>query len=348
MPQSSPTLALPYLQASQAQKHVTHNEALRILDAAVQLSVLAADLTQPPAAPNEGDCYIPAPGPTDAWAGHGGDIAVFVEGGWQFVQPSQGWRADVIPTGQTLRFDGSIWTPPALPALQNLPELGVNTTANTINRLAVASGATLLTHAMDDHQLKINKATDTDTASLLFQTGFSGRTELGTTGSDDFTIKVSADGNSFDTALQVEAATGQTTIKKRFFSAHLSTSQTGVAHQAHTTVLFDTAPQNDGGMLDTLTGQLIPPAGAVSAIAGTYALGLSAGTICSLGVWKNGAILSQKIYYASAGGDIGMDVGLQDVCNGTDIYEIVVYLSTAATGTLNGSPVNTYFRGFHH
>ena len=32
-------LGLPYLQAAQAQKHVTHNEALRLIDASVQLAV---------------------------------------------------------------------------------------------------------------------------------------------------------------------------------------------------------------------------------------------------------------------------------------------------------------------
>ena len=32
-------LLLPYILAAQAQKHVTHNEALRLLDAMVQLSV---------------------------------------------------------------------------------------------------------------------------------------------------------------------------------------------------------------------------------------------------------------------------------------------------------------------
>ena len=32
MPDLSPILSLPLMQASQAQKHVTHNEALRLLD----------------------------------------------------------------------------------------------------------------------------------------------------------------------------------------------------------------------------------------------------------------------------------------------------------------------------
>ena len=44
----SPHLLLPYIQAAQAQKHVTHNEAMRLLDAVVQLSVLDRDLTAPP------------------------------------------------------------------------------------------------------------------------------------------------------------------------------------------------------------------------------------------------------------------------------------------------------------
>ena len=41
-------LLLPYILAAQAQKHVTHNEALRILDGLVQLSVLDRDVTAPP------------------------------------------------------------------------------------------------------------------------------------------------------------------------------------------------------------------------------------------------------------------------------------------------------------
>jgi hypothetical protein len=54
----------------------------------------------------------------------------------------------------------------------------------------------------------LNKAAPTDTASLLFQTGFSGRAEMGTSGSDDFAIKVSPDGNTFRTALSIDADNG--------------------------------------------------------------------------------------------------------------------------------------------
>ena len=51
MVETSSILSLPYIQPSQAQKHVTHNEALRILDVLVQLGALTDDQNMPPSAP---------------------------------------------------------------------------------------------------------------------------------------------------------------------------------------------------------------------------------------------------------------------------------------------------------
>ncbi len=73
----TPNLGLPYIMAAQSQKHVTHNEAIRALDAIVQLSVLDRDLTAPPGSPAEGARYIVAASPTGAWSGHAGDVAAF-------------------------------------------------------------------------------------------------------------------------------------------------------------------------------------------------------------------------------------------------------------------------------
>ena len=47
----TPNLRLPFIEGSQAQKHVTHNEALRILDAAIQIAVLDTTHTSPPVSP---------------------------------------------------------------------------------------------------------------------------------------------------------------------------------------------------------------------------------------------------------------------------------------------------------
>ena len=72
----------------------------------------------------------------------------------------------------------------------------------------MAADATLLTHAGSDHRLKVNKAADTDTASLLFQSDFTGHAEMGLTGGTDFALRVSADGTTFTDALSADAATG--------------------------------------------------------------------------------------------------------------------------------------------
>ncbi|MDF3415052.1 DUF2793 domain-containing protein [Sulfitobacter sp. M57] len=211
MSQTSPTLSLPYIQPAQAQKHVTHNEALRILDAVTQLSVISTTLTTPPGQTVSGDRYIVADAATGVWAGQEQNIAVQVDGSWQFFTPNIGWRADIASSGEQVRFDGTVWQPAgggATGDLQNVPLLGVNTTADATNKLAVSADATLLNNAGGGHQLKLNKATAGDTASLLFQTGFGGRAEMGTAGDDNFEVKVSPNGSNFKTAIRAEASTG--------------------------------------------------------------------------------------------------------------------------------------------
>ena len=78
--------------------------------------------------------------------------------------------------------------------------------------LSLAADATLLNHDGDGHQLKINKASAGDTASLLYQDAFSGRAELGLAGDDDFHFKVSADGASWKEAILIDRSTGAVTL----------------------------------------------------------------------------------------------------------------------------------------
>ena len=198
----SAVLALPYIQPSQAQKHVTHNEALRLLDVIVQLAVLDRSRTAAPATSALGDRHIVAAGATGDWAGQDGAIAVFDLEGWVFFAPQPGWRAEVLAESASVVFSGSGWVAPGdLP--QRFAQVGVNASADAVNRLSVSSAATLFNHAGGGHQLKLNKAAAADTASLLFQTGFSGRAELGLAGNDDFSVKVSPDGAGFVEALRV-------------------------------------------------------------------------------------------------------------------------------------------------
>jgi hypothetical protein len=202
----SSNLALPYLSPSQAQKHVTHNEALQILDAVVQLAVASCDIGTPPAVVDAGARYIVGPNATGDWSGEETHVALWSGSGWIFIAPQEGWQAWVTDKDAVVVWHDSQWQAPG--DLTDVSLVGVNTTADVTNRLAVSAPATLLNHEGAGHQLKINKAAQTDTASLLFQTGFSGRAEMGLAGGDDWSVKVSADGASWTQALALDPASG--------------------------------------------------------------------------------------------------------------------------------------------
>lgn len=350
----SPNLALPWLAAAQAQKHVTVNEALRRLDALVQISVESAALATPPAAPAEGQRWIVGTAPTEAWIGAAGRIASWADGAWTFFTPLDGWiawdratavllvwsaasgswvplvsgsfpddrftlldnldptkkvqfqlaglatgttRTLALPNADTTlaglglaqtftgatTFSGTFTASGATTALGtstatstaslgsgatangntktvNIGTAGVagsttnvtigsglagalgtltinsptvtfassvsaiamasanvsalalglgGATADATNRLSLNAPSSLFNHAGAGHQLKLNKATASDTGSLLFQTGFSGRAEIGLTGSDDLQVKVSSDGATWFNALQLDRASGR-------------------------------------------------------------------------------------------------------------------------------------------
>ncbi|BAT58961.1 hypothetical protein GJW-30_1_01489 [Variibacter gotjawalensis] len=83
---------------------------------------------------------------------------------------------------------------------------GINATADATNRLAVQSDASLFNNAGKGHQIKLNKATTGDTVSFLFQTGWSGRAEVGATGDDKLHFKVSPDGSTWREGLIIDGA----------------------------------------------------------------------------------------------------------------------------------------------
>ncbi len=134
-----------------------------------------------------------------------------------FYAPVEGWIAWIGDEDAAVVWDGAAWS--ALTTgggggggSGSFTTLGVNATADTTNRLTLAADATLLNHDGDGHQLKINKASATDTASLLYQDAFSGRAELGLAGDDDFRFKVSPDGSSWKEAIVIDRTTAAVTL----------------------------------------------------------------------------------------------------------------------------------------
>ncbi|MEZ5923919.1 MAG: DUF2793 domain-containing protein [Hyphomicrobiaceae bacterium] len=224
----SPNLGLPYLEAGQAQKHVTHNEALRRLDAILQATVSDRTLTTPPASPADGECFIASAGANGAWLGHDLEIATWQDGAWAFHVPQTGWRVWSVPESALLAWTGTDWTVAGGVSLVNPAEhVGVNATADATNRLSVSSPATLLSHEGAGHQLKINKSSASETASLLYQTDFSGRAEMGTAGDDDFHVKVSADGATWHEAIVVDRTTGEVSFPNTTIGGGVSDGDKG-------------------------------------------------------------------------------------------------------------------------
>ena len=211
----TPRLSMPYIMPSQAQKHVTHNEAIELLDAIVQLTLEAIDVNDPPIGAAEGQAWAIGATPTGDWSGQDGKIACWRGGGWLFVVPADGWCAWVKAVGELHVLTAGQWSIRGQAQQHdNLPHVGVNAVADATNRLTVASGNTLLTHDGAGHRLVVNKASSGDTGSVVFQTGYSGRAEFGLAGDDDFSIKVSSDGATWQEAMRVSGATGAISVSQ--------------------------------------------------------------------------------------------------------------------------------------
>lgn len=103
----SPNLALPYISPGQAQKHVTHNEAVRALDALTQIAVDDRDSVEPPATPDEGARYIVAAGAAGDWAGYDHAVAAWQDGAWAFYPPAEGWLAWIRDEDILVVWDGA-------------------------------------------------------------------------------------------------------------------------------------------------------------------------------------------------------------------------------------------------
>jgi hypothetical protein len=214
------SLALPLHVPGQAQRHEKHNEALHTLDALVQLVVKDRDLSAPPASPSVGDRYIAAAAPSGSWTGHALDVAGWDGSAWQFHEPREGWRAYVEDEDVLLIFDGAAWVDAgsAIKTLQNLTLLGLGTSADATNPFSAKLNKALWTARTaaeggdGDLRITLSKETAGDVLSLLLQSGFSGRAEIGLIGDDDVAVKVSPDGSAWVEALRIDKDDAKVTL----------------------------------------------------------------------------------------------------------------------------------------
>lgn len=277
--EKSPNLNLSFLAPAQAQKHVTVNEAFYELDSLVHCAVIATDLAEPPATPEDGARYLVAAPAGGAWSGRAGAIASFRNGGWAFSAPRPGWRVyDLAAERLLVRTSAGAWSGvsgggAAPTELQNVPRFGLG---------AVAEGATRFVARLNDAlwtalgasdggdgnlRLSLSKAAAGRDAGLALQTGSVTQAVMGLFGSNRFRIAVSADGTTFRDAISVDETTG-VVDQPRLPRFKASTNfDNYVATDTWTKIAVNAAESNDQGAFDVTTNRFRAP------VAGFYALG---------------------------------------------------------------------------
>jgi hypothetical protein len=266
-------LALPFVMAAQAQKHVTHNEALRLLDGIVQLSVKDRDLTAPPASHTEGDRYIVASGASGVWTGWDLNIALWVDGAWLRLPPRAGWRAWVEDEGVLLAYNGSTWIGTTPTALQNLALLGLGTTADAANPFSAKLNAALWTAktiaegGTGDLFYTMNKEAAGNDLGLTLQTAYVTKALVGLFGSNKFRLAVSVDGSSFFDGLIVDNATGIVDLPRLLRFKAYTNYDNYVAVDTWTKIGINNTDYNDQGAFDAGNNRFVAP------VAGTYLFG---------------------------------------------------------------------------
>lgn len=198
---TTPNLALPYLAAAQAQKHVTVNEALDALDGVVQLSVISASILNPPGGPADGNRYIVASGATGAWAGWDASVAQFSGGAWIRLMPQTGWLAWDVQSSTLLVWTGSAWI--GLDAAMNL------LTRSASVRVAEGSaGSAIEMVVAEELSSGLSGASKTSTIAIpnrAIVLGVSARTVTAITGATSYDCGVSGETSKFGGSLGIAA-----------------------------------------------------------------------------------------------------------------------------------------------
>ena len=339
-------LGLPLMDAAQAQKHVTHNDALVRIDALTHLSVITR-ANAPVASPVEGARYLVLKTATGGFAGQGDSIAVVQDGGWMFVKPRAGWRVFVEDEFALLVYDGSLWRVIASGATapDQFAKLGIGVPSDAGNPLSVKLNNALFASlnvsegGTGDLRFKLNKEMSGKSVSQLYQSNWSGRAETGLMGDDFFRIKVSPDGTAWLTALMVDPATGNVSLGANApssrldvagsisvngkqavngpaFCAYVSNPQTALAG-AFTKVLFKTKEFDTASCFDNVsTGRFRPTVAGYYQVNAALRQASPSGGQWAAVLYKNGAAYKG-----------GTDLGFPGAGNAQGVLSALVYLN---------------------
>jgi hypothetical protein len=106
--------SLPNIYVGQAQKEITHNEALARIDALLH-PVVEAELALPPAgltSNSDGLCWLIGSAPTGQWDGRTGQIARWSGGSWRYISPVDGMTVWLASGSKRLFYIAGTWVSP--------------------------------------------------------------------------------------------------------------------------------------------------------------------------------------------------------------------------------------------
>lgn len=202
---NTPRLGLPLLQGAQAQKHVTVNEALVLLDGGANLTLGSVDTATPPGLASDGDCHGVPTGATGDWAGHGGEIAIRSNGGWVFMTPQKGWTSWIVDRQTPAMFDGTDWVDGAV--------------AMSLNRAATVQQVIEIDHVLSAGPINTVSAAIPAHAMVI---GVTGRVTTAVTGTlTDWRLGVSGSDNRYGSGLGLTLGAwvrGLTTAPQTYFT----------------------------------------------------------------------------------------------------------------------------------
>lgn len=206
----TPNLQIEHLVPQQIQREVTVNDAFNRVDAFMNNGAISRQHHTPPKDPDNGDVYIISQTPEDIWQDKAGWLTYYWQV-WYYIQPNEGITIWVNDEDILLTYNGKEWQETLkAPATDYTQTLGVGAKADAYNKLVVRSAASLFTHAEQHNvQMKLNKAGEKYTASQLFQSNYTTHAEWGLVGSNNFSLKVSADGSYFQPVMQIDSNTAQ-------------------------------------------------------------------------------------------------------------------------------------------
>lgn len=192
-----------------------------------------------------------------------------------------------VQAAMQTQIDGKLSVSPEL--------LGINTTADATNRLALKSDAALFSHddvtpGTGDMRIAVNKSAAGKDAAFVFENAFSPRALFGLLGDDNVTFKVSADGSTFKTGFTIDRSTGQVDLAQGAkFGAYINFDQY-VGADAWTKIGVNNARHNDFSAFDAGANRFVAPAAGYYLVGAKYRFKANAAvpTAIKIGFGKNG------------------------------------------------------------